>query len=298
MRTHQFDSIAELEEIEQRLARGSMHPVYVDLGADEHSETASDELDRQPDRFGVWNNRDDRRAYIASDRYELIQHREVIDTIRDAVRSTAGEIDKGVIRDYGSKIDGVLVFGNQEEARVDVDELVDGYVPPESGMTRDRIGLGMRFKNSWDGGTKVGGTTMGYRYICANWMVWGERQISGTEQLHVHELDQDFFANVILDVFDLKEDLAEVIVEAETTELPVDNASDVLEDAGFGRNYRHSIMDELADTDETTLWRLYQAVTTYLDDERVEEIGNGVYNSHHQRAWSVLTADVEAKVTA
>jgi hypothetical protein len=168
MRVHEFQSVAELEDVEQRLARGSMHPVYADLDGDPDDTEPGDDLERQGDRYAIWNNRDDRRAYIGSERYELVQHREVIDAIREAVSRTAGDIDKGVIRDYGSKVDGVLVFGNQEEARVDVEELLgSGYVPPEgSNYARDRLGLGMRFKNSFDGGTKVGGSTMGYRYIC------------------------------------------------------------------------------------------------------------------------------------
>lgn len=306
MRVHTFDSVAELEDIEQRLARGSQHPVYVDLGdaydPDDDSATGFNpsrvaDLEEQANLAVVWNNRDDRRAYVSSDEYELVQHREVIDKIRSAVGDTVGDIDKGVIRDYGEKVDGVLVFGNQDDARIDVEDLVSGYVPPEGpDWTQDRLGLGMRFQNSFDGGTKVGGSTMAYRYICANWMVWGESEIGRVEQVHRTRLTEDFFEGIIGEVFDAKEDLESIVVESEEDRVPLTWAPTVLEQAGFGRNYRHNILEilqgmEHPSPEETSLWRIYQAVTTYLDQDKVDDIGNGIYNSHQHRAWNVLTMD-------
>lgn len=304
MRTHTFDTIGELQDVKEQLARASEMPMFVDTGQEFSGgavEDVGEPVDprHHDDVKAIWNNRDDRLSYIAgADTYEVTQHRRVLDLIEGAIEQTTGSIDKGHIRDYGEKIDGVLVFGNQEDARIDVEDLVgDGYVPPEgSDWTQDRLGLGMRFRNSFDGGTKVGGSTMGYRYICANWMVWGESEIGRAEQLHIKELDEDFFADIIQEVFEVKDQVESIIVEGEEDEVPLAWAPKVLEDAGFGRNYRKRIISELnqqthPNEDSTTLWRLYNAATTYLDSETVNDVNNGVYDSHQARAWKILTMD-------
>lgn len=302
-----FDSIGELEEVSNSLARASRHPLYADLGT-EYGEAMSLYDDRKKrierdfneiDHTVVWNNRDDQIAYIGSEYYNLIQHREVIDTIRQAVNRTAGEIDKGVIRDYGSKVDGTIVFGNRENARIDVEELVgDGYVPPEGGNVQDRLGLGLRFRNSFDGGTRLSGSTMGYRYICSNWMVWGEETIAENDTLHIRRADEDigidveFFEKIIHEVFEEREMLADVVkASIEDGEVPSSWAVGIYEDAGFGRNYQLAAARQLAEWEvgeNTTLWTLYNAMTQHLDHDRVLDVRNGTYDKYQNRAWNIL----------
>lgn len=300
--------MAELEEIKHRLARASRHPVHVDLGTEyDETEESPNPVDPQPldDYHIIWNNRDDSMAYKGSRRYNLIQHREVIDTIQTAVDNTVGSIEKGVIRDYGSSIDGVLVFGNQEDASVDVMDLVgDGYVPPEGAdWTRDRLGLGMRFRNGFDGRTKIGGSTMGYRFICQNWMVWGEHTIAQDEDFHLKGknesigLDPEFFEDIIGRVFDRREFVEKVVVESTEATFPVDWTPDVLEQAGFGAGYARAIAavvrDQHSQNGETSLWNVYNAATSYIDHKKAPEVGESVYQRHHETAWSILDVEVE-----
>lgn len=312
IQTHEFHDMGELEDTSNALARASERPLVVDHG--QTFSEAQDAIDRgvqdpmiAEDRKIIWNERDNRLAYIGSADYELIQHREVVDNIRGAVAQTAGSIDFGMIRDYGSRIDGVIVFGNQDQAHIDLQDLLgDSYIPPEQqpdtdeyaeeSAVRDAVGLGMRFRNSFDGGRKVGGSTMGYRYVCQNWMVHDEETIGRVDQVHLHELTEEFFADIILDVFEMKEQTESIIVESEETEFPLSWAPSILVDVGFGRNYRSNILDELAtynhvDDETTTLWRLYNAATNYLDNERVNEMSDGRYNTMQQRAWKILTLD-------
>lgn len=315
MQTHRFDSLGGLEEVSNRLARATRHPVFTDLGQHVEDDRAGSDI-REPEqlnKYAIWNNRDDRMVYFGSDRYNLIQHREVIDSIRTAVENTEGSIEKGVVHDYGSKVDGVLVFGDQDKAKVDVGDLVDtsgsgwrdGYVPPEgSDWTEDRLGLGMRFQNSFDGRTKVGGSTMGYRFICGNWMVWGEETIATDQSLHLKDggeevgVDPSFFEDIIHEVFDEREALEEVVVESTEDTFPVSWAPEVLGEAGFGKQYSREICSELASMDQpeegmTTLWHLYNAATTLIDHHKAEEVGPSVYQRHHESAWAILSADVE-----
>lgn len=313
----EFHSTEELDTITESLATASQHPVYTDLGREYEGEIEGtdemspiEDLRPQPDLTMVWNNREDVRAYISSDEYELVQHEEVLDMIRDAVDQTVGSIDFGMIRDYGSVFDGILVFGNQDEASINLAELLgDDYLPPEerpetdptatTSRWRDAVGIGMRFQNSWDGSKKIMGSTMGYRYICQNWMVWNEQTIGRVERAHVGEIGDDFFEDLIFEVFDTKTPLSTIILQAENNELPLDWVPGVLEQAGFGKQYQKRIGARVLGQrryrdSATTMWRLYNAATYELDHEVAPESTLTTYNVHQNKAWRLITSDPEA----
>lgn len=319
METYRFDDLGELEDVSNRLARATRHPVYADLGAahDEDNDRPTDQS-RKLGKYAIWNNRDDQMVYFGSNRYNLIQHREVIDSIRTAVENTEGSIEKGVVHDYGSKVDGVLVFGDQDKAKVDVGDLVDtegsgwrdGYVPPEGAdFTEDVLGLGMRFQNSFDGRTKVGGSTMGYRFICQNWMVWGEETIAESTDMHLKSggeevgIDPGFFEDIIGEVFDEKEMLEEAVERSVEDTIPLGWVPEHLQRAGFGRNYARGISAEVRkqthpSEGETTLWHVYNAATSFIEHEKAPGVGPTVFQGHHENAWRVLETPVEEPETA
>jgi hypothetical protein len=313
MRSEEFHSVSELEELSNGFARASRHPLHADLSTeyDDRDPAGLDDADGtipMNDTHVIWNNREDRRAYIGSQRYNLVQHREVVDAIREAVDRTVGGIEKGVVRDYGEHVNGTLVFSNQEGARIDVGELVgDGYVPPEgSDWTRDRLGLGMRFHNSFDGRSGFGGSTMGYRFICANWMVWGEQEIAERSSYHIKGddegvgIDPDYFVEVIDAVFERKERVESVVKTAvEDGEVPLSWTPGLLEGAGFGKNYSRNIVHRLLDMeqtreDHTTMWHLYNAATAHVDHDRGPSLGPERYDHHQENAWAMLVEEPEA----
>lgn len=327
MQKREFTDMGAFEDVKNGLARASRHPIHVDLGdgyreggvepltqselGDDRDDVV-DRLDRvrpQDDLHVVWNNRDDRRAYVGSDRYNLIQHREVLDAIETAVGRTTGSIEKGVVRDYGEHVDGVLVFGDREEATVDVFDLIDedAYVPPEgSDYVRDVLGLGMRFHNSFNGRSGYGATTMAYRYVCQNWMVWGEEEIASRDSYHIKGgdeapgVDPDYFESVIGTVFEQRDPLADIVKESyEDGEMPRSWVPGVLAKAGFGRNYQKRITSRLLQQmdrseDRTTLWALYNAATHHIDHDRIDDLGPERYDHHQACAWNLLEMDVEA----
>lgn len=322
MQKHEFDTMAGLDEVANGLARASRHPVHVDLGTDygeagaiplnqqtldqrRSLEQVADNVEPQDDLYAIWNSREDERAYIGSKRYRLIQHREVLDVIAEAVSNTRGSIDKGVVRDYGDHVRGVLVFGNTDEAVIDVHELVgDGYVPPEgAGYARDRLGLGMRFENSFNGRSGFGGSTMGYRYICQNWMVWGEEQIADRSDYHIRGSDDDhgvppeYYEELIHSVFERRDMLEGVVKESvEEGEIPLEWAPQLLADAGFGKNYQRRITGRLLSQDKerdgyVNVWDVYNAATYHLDHDMVQGLGPETYDRHQADAWDVLQVD-------
>lgn len=313
MQKREFHSVNELENVKDQLATASRRPVYVSLDReydeldDEEPIRLRDNLDREQvaelrNRSALWNERDNQPEYISSDEYTLVQHDEVLGMVQDSISRTVGEIDMGVIRDYGSQIDGTLVLSNIEEATINVEEVIDmdGYIPPEGDVdpfggarARDTVGLGMRIGNSFDGEKKVSASTMGYRFICQNWMVWGEEEIASSQKGHIDEIGQDFFDDVIESVFEIRNDVSQMIHDSEREEIPFEWVPEILEQAGFGKTYQkritgRALTQRTRRDGETTSWRLYNAATEFLDNDRSEDIGKWSYDRHQSRAWNLL----------
>lgn len=312
MRRHEFHDLDALEEVKRRLATASLHPVYADLSQVVEGPTARPDdgvdrsLERIDDRYVVWNHRANSRAYFASDEYKLSQHEDVVQLIEDAMAASTSNIEFGTIRDYGEVIDGIAVL-DDERAKLDVSEVVgEGYVPPEGDVdeygdarARDRLGLGIRFKNSFDGSTRVQAETIAYRFICQNWCVWGEETIGRVEQLHLDDLDVDLFVDLISDLFEMRDDTLALIRDAETDTVPLDWTPSILNEVGFGRNYTKRICQHLdgysapKDVDEgyTTTWRLYNAATYELDHNTVDRAGPDVYDEHQESVQAIIEGD-------
>lgn len=298
-----------------QLARASPHPVYADLNSEYtggsgqiRNVNKAQELSHQ----AIWNNRDDRLAYIGSDQYEITQHKDMIEYITGAVNDTVGEIDIGRIRDYGERIDGMVTLKGHS---VDVQELVgEGYVPPESellddrtqsvqdakkseGTVRDILGVGVRFHNSFDASERIRLETMGYRFICQNWFIWGKETIGEFEQLHINELSQSDVESLIFDVLDKSDQREGIIVDSiEDEGYPLSWAVPALEDVGFGPRYAKRILEQLRSygtVDDTfTRWELYNAATAHLDHDIVDDVNANVYNRHQGKATKLLTDEI------
>lgn len=326
MKQYEFYDYGEFEQFvdpdRTPLAQAVRRPVYYDkrnefgVPDDEKSQSRYEQI---PDKSAVFNDRDGELAYMSSDRYDLIQHSEVFSAIKEAVDQTVGDIDFGMVRDYGARVDGILVFSNQDEALIDMRELLgDSYIPPEGrpqtdptaeeSRWRDSVGLGMRFRNSFDGGTKVGGSTMGYRYICQNWLVWDEAEIGSVERQHMRQVEEpdglepDFFEEIIHDVFEVKDEVSSVLQQAEENELPLTWVPDMLDSVGFGKNYQKRITGRvlaqkpyLSDTGgDTTMWRVYNATTNELDRRTAQDASAYTYDEYQSFAWEMVNDEPEA----
>ena len=311
--THTFDGLGELRDIQPQLASASAHPVYADLGSRFEDEADLAEA-RRLRHQAIWNTRDDRLAYIGTDEYSITQHNEILDYIQNAIGDTVGEIDIGRIRDYGERIDGMMTLKGHN---VDVGELVgDGYIPPESellddrtqsvqdakksdGTVRDILGVGIRFSNSFDASERIRLETMGYRFICQNWLIWGKETIGTYEQLHINELDSQNVEELIFDVLDKQDEVQSIIKDTATdTGYPLSWAIPSLKAVGFGPRQSKQILEKLRKygtvDDEFTRWELYNAVTAYLDHDVVEGVNPNVYDRHQGKAAKLLTGKLES----
>lgn len=315
MQRIQFDGLAEFREVIPQLATASSHPVYVDVGEAFGAEGSEPTDPQKVNRQAIWNGRDDRLAYTGSDGYEITQHSEVLQYIDDAVGQTVGEIDIGFVRDYGERIDGMCVL---EGHSVDVGELVgEGYVPPESqllddrtasvedaknadGTVRDILGVGIRFQNSFDGSERIRLETMGYRFICQNWMIWGKETIGKKEMLHLERLDREVVEELIFDVMDKQDDMEMIVLSATEQELKMEEVPGILDNVGFGKQYQRNILRKLIDEygrdhdGELTRWDVYNAITDHLDNDIVDTVNPNVYDRHQDKAVKLLMNEVKS----
>lgn len=317
-RIHRFEGLGEFRETVDKLATASAHPVVADLG---RSYGTDDEelVDPHPlDHQAIWNTRDDELSYIGTDVYTITQHHEILDVVDRAVGETVGEIDIGRIRDFGDRIDGMLTLHGHN---VDVEELVgEGYIPPEGellddrtqdtesafqsdGTVRDILGVGVRFGNSFDASERISFETMGYRYICQNWMVWGEETIGEFTQLHVDELNATAIEELIFDVVDKQEQVGDLVREAVEDELKWSWVDPFLEDAGFGKNYRKRIIETVrayggVSGDKLRRWDLYNGITDHLDHHVMvggdDGVNPNVYDRHQSKAQYVLKNEAKS----
>lgn len=318
---HNFEGLGEFRDVIDQLATATSMPVYVDKGSSWEPDGSGTQLnDAERLRHqAIWNNRDDELAYIGTDKYTITQHHDILGVVDEAVGKSVGEIDIGTIRDWGDRIDGMLTLNGHN---VDVEALTDdGYVPPEgellddrtagvqdafnsdSGTVRDILGVGIRFANSFDASERIRFETMGYRYVCQNWMVWGEETIGQYTQLHVDELDMERIESLIYDVVDKKQETERMIVDMIDDRLKWSWIDPFLEEAGFGKNYRKRIIKKLRTyegvdtTKDIRRWDLYNAITDVLDNQVMiggdDGVNANVYNRHQKRAQFVL--DNEAK---
>lgn len=316
MREWTFGTLGEFRDVLPKLATASNHDVYVDVGDGYGGHTDSGGEARDPnypvvvDRQAIWNDRDNCLAYMGSDEYTITQHSEILDMIDSALGHAVGEIGIGHVRDYGEFIDG---FATLEGHNIDVMDLCgDGYVPPAradmadptlteneakggDGWVRDRLGVGIRFQNSFDGSEKLALETMGYRFICQNWLLWGEEEIGSQKMVHVNALDSEMVEDLIFDVMDNKAAVEEQIITAVDEEFPIETAPNILSDSGFGVRYANDITELLLSFgvgDHISRWDIYNAATQYLDHQRVDELIPSTYQRYQGAASHIFAGNI------
>lgn len=96
-----------------------------------------------------------------SDNYEIVQHSTIVNAMSYACEDTSLSVF-GHFDESSGKFNGYGSFANPD-VHIDLFEEKD-----------DPVMLGMRFFNSHNGDSKFGGEIFGIRYVCGNYMAWGD----------------------------------------------------------------------------------------------------------------------------
>lgn len=314
MRQRNFNGLSGLCDTIPKLATASAHSVYVDIG-DTYTQPIPADDGVNPtypvhvDRQAIWNDRDATLSYMGTDTYEITQHAEVLETINASVEEWDGDVDFGMVRDYGSFIDGFVTF---EDHSIDVFDVAgEDYNPPsrpdmgeesmnetgarvEGQWTTDHLSIALRFRNSFDASRKLRFETMCYRHISDAWMITGGN-IGSFEMYHIDEIDTDAVQDMIDEVIGDKESLADQIGTAIDEQIQIEATPNALDQIGYGSTYQKHIIDVLQafnPGNTITLWDLYTATTQYLDHEVVDNVVPAVYQDRQESAADILAATV------
>lgn len=185
---------------------------------------------------------------IVSEKYQPIEHKEVI------------EMTKGILEDAGFEIkkDGVELVGKYGSkmfyrAVIDEFEVLDG----------DKIGLGVLVTNSYDGemGIYMGG--YGLRLVCMNEMVFG-RAIIAEYTIHVGEVEKRF-RDRLLSLVEGMQDVQVFLRSLAKAQITKDQMVKLLIRLNLAKKYlkmiaRHSGISRW-DVERIPLWDLYNAIT-------------------------------------
>ena len=108
---------------------------------------------------GIYNESQNELAQITSDRYTVIQHRDVVHALISGFKNKGIEVF-GRLDNYGNQFRADLVFGNQKSP------ITDG--------SKGGIKLGIRAVNSYNRSTSFRLEMFGFRMICQNGMSLGK----------------------------------------------------------------------------------------------------------------------------
>lgn len=152
METFKLDTTNDLEVIGARVDEAKETEIFF--------KDSNNKIVQTLEHRGIWNTTQDKLSAIASSRYAIIQHRDIIDSVQNTLRNLNIDV-KGMVRQIDNRIIGDLVFKDDKQLLLSDDS--------EKG-----IEIGFRFQNSYDKSSSFSMELYGYRLVCMNGMVLGK----------------------------------------------------------------------------------------------------------------------------
>lgn len=221
-----------------------------------------------------------------SDNYEVVQHSVIIDAMCDASRDTSLSLF-GHFDEENGRFNGYGTFANPD-VHINLGEEHD-----------DPVMLGMRFYNSHNGDSKFGGEIFGIRYVCGNYMAYGD--VLGKVSIkHFKSAENvaNSLAGVLKGFVDRMDSLKDRVHYIRDTILTADEQSAVLWGIGFNPKQVESIMTYKALlnpelTGSISAYDIYNAGTAFIS---YKVSGAGTVNSNlglSEKVERLLTGKID-----
>jgi len=213
-----------------------------------------------PDFKGVYNLTQDRMANIVTSNYQIIQHRDVLESIYQTL-NRLNLTARGKIIQYKDSMDMRIAFTDKNEMLIKDDQ--------------NGIRLGMRILNSYNKTTSFRMELYGIRLFCNNGMILGKalknvRSITkhlGTEKdkAEISRIVEVFVGEMINSSTKLQEYVNKSMKDSIEWEL----AKKIIEKLVVTEKHNKKLVEELERTrisreGELTRWDLYNALTSYI----------------------------------
>jgi len=225
----------------------------------------------------IWNTGKDKIATIVSDRYNLVQHKTVIDAVADAISNLNISANANV-RDSGNKVFVDIEF---DQAKLYIDE------------NEEFIG-GIRIINSYDKSTGIIVAPRLLRLACMNGMVVDKGFVSGYQIKHTTKLTEDFegiISSMIKDMINSNEKLKAMVNDCIGDSIEWELMDRILNSLSGGKKHFEALKEILVKVENPTRWDLYNSFTSYAThdaqlrpavEQRLQKIAQKVLVTHSQ----------------
>lgn len=198
---------------------------------------------------GIWNVTKDMLGCIASKTYNIIQHRDVMRTVLNAMRN----LNLNYCVDV--KVDGHRIFVDVEfpDAKIGLKEVGEEFIS------------GLRLINSYDKTTGLLILPRIKRLVCSNGMVVN-RFVSGCAIRHNQKLAEDFegvIEKTLKNVINSSEVLKNLVNASIADSVEWQYVELVLKNLIKREKHIKEILDRLEKKETVTRWDLYNAITDY-----------------------------------
>lgn len=271
-----FENVARLEAITiGSLPTASLSDIKIDNVDDEHA-----------DKFkAVVNDFTHEVESIVSDKYLLVNHRQIFEPVVQAMKNLGINVNGKVIIDGGRIY--ADVFFDDPRLKIDVDRKVG-----------DIVNFGMRFFNSYDKTSSFGAEIVALRLVCTNGMVKpialkSIREVhTGKEKELVVKSIKKLFEALILEC----PNFADIVSRARQEVWNEKLLKELLTNWKLGEKHVKNILAIAEKVDELNGWTVYNCITQYVS--RNLQVREKTRESWHKKyANKILTTPVQMLIT-
>ena len=234
---------------------------------------------KSSDYKGIWNNTQQSLSSIVTDKYQIIQHRDVYSAVANKLMDLnipiSGRLDNG--NDY---VKADLIFGdNQYNIKDDA----------------KGIKLGIRVINSYNKKTSFRLEMYGYRIICQNGMSFGDKM--GVRELTFHtgsektyDMIAETTAKFVTDVINSNKKLQDYVSKMMADSTDYQTALSIIEKLITRKKHYDEMKKLLEKKSAPTRWDIYNAVTDYVSHR---DISGAVQRRLEKRSQTLLVTPIQ-----
>lgn len=210
---------------------------------------------------GVWNIEKDKLSCIASKHYKIIQHKNLVENVADALQRLNLRT-KAKIRNSGNRIIVDLNF-------------VDSKINVKKG---EEFFTGLRIVNSYDKTTGVMILPQLVRLACSNGMVYNVGYVKSMNIKHNQNISESFYQitkKIINDMVNSNDKFKELVEKSLIDSVEWEILDKIMENLFKTEKHREQIQEILykKKLDKISRWNLYNAVTEYVTHNGALSVG-------------------------
>jgi len=258
--------LAELKNEALSFDRAELRDVFIDVGV-----TKNQTQPRKTKKHNAVFNLDKRKvSAIVSDRYNIVQHRDIVNAVVDGLTNLNIQT-KALVKDGGDRLFIDLEFENTKLYVQEGEEFIGG----------------IRVINSYDKTTGIIVAPRLLRLACSNGMVVQKGLVDGIQLKHTTKLKEDFektVAKMIKDMVDNCDKLKAMVNDCIGDSIEWELMDDIILKLVVSKKHFDKIKERMKGN---TRWDLYNAFTNYatFDDQIKPYFENLLQN----KAQKVLT---------